>query len=160
MTEDPWVQDWIARKVQAQEDPQNGDAVKRALQILASQLPGQAITGPGGPGDNEGPGTGPGGGAPPGSGGGNPLDPPPGSGGGGGGEQLPPELAELMELLMGRMRYQEPLFQAITQQAMGGLPRPYNGRPPLGPAGKPASQLANNTQYPYPGQFWQGGPLT
>lgn len=35
---------------------------------------------------------------------------------------LPPELQELLKLSMDRMRSQEPLFQAVTRQALAGLP--------------------------------------
>jgi len=36
--------------------------------------------------------------------------------------QMPPELSELLGLSMQRMRDQEPLFQAVTKQALAGLP--------------------------------------
>src|SRR5687767_11362547 len=36
---------------------------------------------------------------------------------------LPPQLEALMNMMLMRMQYQEPLFRSVTQQAMSGLPK-------------------------------------
>lgn len=45
-----------------------------------------------------------------------------GGGGMGSGGDLPPELQQLLAMSLQRMRDQEPLFQAVNQQAFAGLP--------------------------------------
>lgn len=45
-----------------------------------------------------------------------------GGGNSGPGGQMSPELQQLLQLSMQRMQSQEPLFQAVTKQALGGLP--------------------------------------
>lgn len=42
--------------------------------------------------------------------------------------QVPPELSELLKTSMDRMRAQEPLFQAVTKQALAGLPTYAQGK--------------------------------
>lgn len=45
-----------------------------------------------------------------------------GGGDGGGSSDLPPELQQLLQLSMDRMRSQGPLFDAVNRQALAGLP--------------------------------------
>jgi hypothetical protein len=44
------------------------------------------------------------------------------NGGGAGAGSVPPEMQELLRMSMDRMRQQEPLFQAVSRQALAGLP--------------------------------------
>jgi hypothetical protein len=52
-----------------------------------------------------------------------------GGAGGGSGDGLPPELQQLLAMSLQRMRDQEPLFQAVNQQAFAGLPAYVTGLP-------------------------------